>query len=113
MFDFHFGLGFMGALLRENKTSIEKLMKDLSENPFDTVPLIMHTSAKYAAKRLKLEFTLSVDDFTDILDDNGGLSAKGIEEFLTAFTNSMTEDVPKPKPVKRQAGRGKQKSLRS
>jgi len=102
----------MGTLLKENKTSIEQLMKDLSENPFDTVPLIMHTSAKYGAKRLNLEFTLSIDDFMDILDDNGGISAKGIEDFLTAFTNSMTKDVPKEKPVKRQT-RGKQKSLRS
>jgi hypothetical protein len=101
-FDFHFGLGFMGKLLEASDLGIDELMAQIGTNPFKVVPIIMHSSASYAAQRADKEFNLTVNDFIDILDDDGGIASAGVLKFLEAFTSSMTKDVPKNKTPKKQ-----------
>ena len=40
------------------------------------------------------EVDLKLHDFIDLLDDVGGVASDGVSLFLTAFTDSMTKDVP-------------------
>lgn len=104
-FEFHFGLGFLGELLDSLDMGIDEVMESINKNPFKTIPIIMHSSAKYSAKRNEKEFNYTIYDFIDYIDADGGIAAKSVDKFLTAFTNSMVKDVPKEeekKAVKRK-----------
>ena len=101
-FEFHFGLGFLGELLDDVGLGIDEIMESISKNPFKLVPIIMHSSAKYSAMRKGDEFKYTVYDFIDMIDADGGIGSKPVEKFLTAFTNSMTQDVPaEDEPIKK------------
>lgn len=94
-FEFHFGLGFLGNLIRKNGSSFEKVMEGIQKNPFLTVPEVMYESAQHAARRSKKEFKMSLEEFTDYIDDEGGITSPGVEQFLIGLTASMEKDVPK------------------
>jgi hypothetical protein len=94
-FGFHFGLGFMGVLLDDLNCSIDELMEGIQSNPFKFIPKLMHSSYSYNLKREGKEIELNIYDFTDFLDENGGIMSKTVNLFLEAFTSSMTKDVPK------------------
>ena len=68
---FHFGLGFLGELLDSLGFSIDELQLNIEKNPFKVIPKLMYTSYSY-----------------------GGVTSEGVSSFLTAFTDSMTKDVP-------------------
>jgi hypothetical protein len=102
-FEFHFGMGFLGELLSGLDLDISEMMAEVSKNPFKMIPIIMHGAAKYGAERKGKEFDYTVYDFIDFIDADGGITAKSVEKFLEAFTNSMTKDVPKEdEPIKKK-----------
>lgn len=93
-FDFRFGIGFLGRLLKHLDNDINGVLKEMTDNPFETIPIIMYTSAKYGFDRKGEECNCTVYDFIDFIDADGGIQAKSVEKFLKAFTDSITEDVP-------------------
>jgi len=94
-FDFHFGIGFLGKLLKHVDLDISEVLKEVSKNPFEMIPIIMYMSAKYGFERKGEECKYTVYNFIDFIDADGGIQSKSVEKFLQAFTNSMIEDVPK------------------
>ena len=94
-FNFWFGLGFFSNLRDNHGIGMEDIQKGLIENSFKLVPILMLEAAKYSAFRRKVSFKRTVFDFIDAIDDDGGISAPAYLEFIEAFTNSMTRDVPK------------------
>lgn len=96
-FEFHFGLGFFGDLKENQGVGIEQVQKELQENAFKLVPILMLEAAKYSAKRQGKEFNKTVYDFIDALDDDGGITSGAFIEFMEALTSSMTKDVPEDK----------------
>tara|TARA_R110002072_G_C7936410_1_gene532105 strand:+ start:181 stop:555 length:375 start_codon:yes stop_codon:yes gene_type:complete len=91
---FHFGLGFLGELLDNLGFSIDELQVNIEKNPFKVIPKIMHTSYAYNLERKGEQVDLKLYDFIDLLDTVGGVTYEGVSSFLSAFTNSMTKDVP-------------------
>ena len=91
---FHFGLGFLGELLDNLGFSIDSLQSNIEKNPFKVIPQLMHTSYAYNLTREGKEVDLKLYDFIDLLDSVGGVTSESVCVFLTAFTNSMTKDVP-------------------
>ena len=94
-FEFHFGLGFFGDLKDNQGIGMEEIQVALKENPFKLVPVLMLESAKYSALRRNIDFKCTKYTFIDAIDDDGGISSPAFLKFLTAFTDSMTKDVPK------------------
>ena len=91
---FHFGLGFLGELLDSLGCSIEDLDSNIKNNPFKVIPKLMYTSYSYNLERQGEEVDLKLYDFIDLLDNVGGVSSESVSKFLTAFTDSMTKNVP-------------------
>ena len=91
---FHFGLGFLGELLDNLGFSIDELQTNIEKNPFKVIPKLMHTSYVYNLEREGKDVELKLYDFIDLLDNVGGVTSEGVSLFLTAFTDSMTKDVP-------------------
>ena len=91
---FHFGLGFLGELLDNLGFSIDELQTNIEKNPFKVIPKLMHTSYVYNLEREDKDVELKLYDFIDLLDNVGGVTSEGVSLFLSAFTDSMTKDVP-------------------
>ena len=53
------------------------------------------------------DVVLKLYDFIDLLDSVGGVTSEGVSLFLTAFTDSMTKDVPVSKNKIPTAGKRK------
>jgi hypothetical protein len=102
--EFHFGLGFLGELLDSVEMGIDEVMEAIGKNPFKIIPIIMHSSASYNAKRKGEEFKYTIYSFIDLIDENGGIAGKPVQLFLEAFTNSMTQDVPKESEAPKKKG---------
>lgn len=100
---FHFGLGFMGELLESLDCSIDELMKKLDKNPFKIIPKLMYESHSYSCLRQGKESEYGIIEFTDLIDEDGGIMSEKTAKFLEAFTSSIVKDVPKEEvnPVKR------------
>ena len=105
--DFHFGLGFLGELLDSVEMGIDEVMQSIGKNPFKIIPIIMHSSASYSAKRKGADFDYTVYDFIDLIHDSGGIAGEPVQKFLEAFTNSMTKDVPKEVEAPKKKGLAK------
>ena len=54
----------------------------------------MYYSLLYSHNRTQKEFTLSMYDINDMIDENEGIGGKFWNEFKIAFNNSMYKDVP-------------------
>lgn len=93
-FDFKFGIGFLGRVLKKLDMDINGVLQEVSKNPFETIPVLMYESAKYGFDRKGEECEHTVYDFIDFIDADGGLQSKSVEKFLKAFTDSVTDDVP-------------------
>jgi len=98
-FDFRFGIGFLGKLLKRVDLDISEVLQEVSKNPFEMIPVIMYVSAKYGFERKGEEFEYTLYDFVDFIDADGGIQSKSVEKFLKAFTSSIIEDVPKEEGV--------------
>ena len=101
-FEFHFGLGFFGDLKDNQGIGIEEIQVRLSENPFKLVPVLMLEAAKYSAKRREAKVSFTEFTFVDAIDNDGGISSPAFIEFLNAFTDSMSKNVPKEKVTKKK-----------
>jgi len=89
--DFHFGIGFLNELLDGTGMKLE----DLGLQPDAVlIPKLMFYSLLYSHNRSQKEFTLSMYDVNDLIDENGGIGGKFWNEFKIAFNNSMYKDVP-------------------
>lgn len=93
--EFHFGLYFLGELLDELDMSFDEINERLSKNPFKFVPRLMFLSAKYAYTRKGEVIDFSEYTLVDWLEADGGFTNPNIENFLNAFTGSLSKDVPK------------------
>lgn len=91
---FKFGLGFLGKVLKEQDIDVNGLMENFHKNPFETVPLLMLESAKYYAVRHKEDFEMTIDDIIDLVDEEGGITSTIFKDFMEAFSNSISQDVP-------------------
>ena len=98
---FHFGLGFMGELLESLDCSIDELMKGIQKNPFKFIPKLMFEAHVYDCLRNETENKYTLYTLTDLIDEEGGVMSNNVSKFLQAFTDSITKNVPKEKPVKR------------
>lgn len=94
VYNFKFGLGFLGEILHELNIDVSELMAMVQKNPFYIVPRLMHGSAKYYALRNKEDYNFSVEHFVDLIDDDGGVASKGMLSFIEAFGKSIVKDVP-------------------
>lgn len=93
--EFHFGLYFLGELLDELDLSFDEINIRLNKNPFKFVPRLMYLSAKYAYTRKGEAIDFNEFKLVDWLEEDGGFTNPNIENFLNAFTNSLSKDVPK------------------
>lgn len=93
--DFSFGLGFLGELFEETDLSINEVVEKLNKNPFKMIPTLMYYSSAYALKRQGKEVDFTLYDFTDWIDESGGVGNPNTKIFLNAFTESMTKNIPK------------------
>jgi hypothetical protein len=91
---FHFGLGFLGELLDNSDITIESIESDIQNNPFKSIPKLMHTSYVYNLKRQEKASELNFFEFLDLLDSAGGINCEGALLFIDAFGKSMNKDVP-------------------
>jgi len=89
-----FGLGFLGELLENLDLSVFDIGEKLDKNPFKWIPVLMYESAKYTNEDLDL----TKDELINLLDSEDG--GKAMSEFLGAFVNSLSKDVPKQENVK-------------
>lgn len=106
-FEFRFGLWFFGELKDNHGIGMEEIQVRIKENPFKLVPVLMLEAAKYSAKRKGKKFNHTEFDFVDAIDDDGGISSDGFLEFIEAFTDSMTKDVPKEPVTKKKKNQRK------
>ena len=88
-FAFNIGVIFLGIYLQEKDTDLDTLFQNVVKNPFYYLPDLMYESAKYKTPKLKTTRA----DFLSLIDKEG-LQAGAINEFLTKFTQSLTQNVP-------------------
>ena len=95
--EFSFGLGYLGELLDETGKTLDEIVEAMRRNPFKTVPLMMHISAKYASESRGRDFDLTFSDFVELLENEGGINSDFAERFLKEFKKHITggKNVPK------------------
>lgn len=91
------GLGFLGNFIEETGIGVTEIGENLNRNPFKYVPLLLFHSTKTAGSEISLE------EVTELLDNNGGLGNDEVNRFLLAWTKSMTKDVPIEEADKEEA----------
>lgn len=97
---FYFGLGFLGNLLESENIAMTDIDDKIKENPFKWIPLIMFYSASFGFKR-KNEFApFDAFDVSEWIDEIG-MDSEVVTSFFTAFTLSLTKDVPENKDKKK------------
>jgi hypothetical protein len=89
--DFHFGIGFLSALLEGTKLNLTELGTQADEV---LLPKIMYYSRAYAMQRADLSVDFNMSDIFDLVDNNGGIAGEFWNSFSVAFSNSMSKDVP-------------------
>lgn len=94
---FHFGVGFVGAILDTMNIGFDEFQIKVAQNPFSMVPLMMHESHKLACLLDETEPTLTRFDVIRFIDANGGIAGEPVAKFLQGFRASQTRDVPAKK----------------
>ena len=94
--EFSFGLGFLGELLESTGKSMDEILTAMDKNPYRFIPLAMFHSTKYAYKRKGKDIDFDFYQFTDWIEQDGGLTDtnKSAIKFIEEFTNSLFKDVP-------------------
>lgn len=92
---FNFGLGFLGQFIEKSGIAFTELDTELEKNPFKVIPSLMYHSASYNSKRKGEDEPFTEYELIDIIDTLGGFDSNEVSQFLNAFTESMTKDVPK------------------
>lgn len=89
--DFHFGIGFINELLDGTGLRLDQMG---GQDDAVFVPKLMYYSLMYSAKRKGEEFTTTIFEINDLIDENGGIGGSFWNEFNLAFYESMNKDVP-------------------
>ena len=76
---------------------MSELSTELTENPFRTIPTAMYTAAEAAASRKGQKLDFDQAQFTDWLEESGGLATDTVDDFLNAFMDSLLKNVPAEK----------------
>jgi len=97
---FYFGLGFLGNLLESEKIDMTEIDAKIAQNPFKWIPLIMYYSYAFGFKRKNENPDADTYDFSEWIDEVG-MDGKAVTDFFTAFTQSLTKDVPEDKSKKK------------
>jgi hypothetical protein len=85
----HFGMGFVGELLEGTGKDLSEIGEALAKNPYKWAPEIIHRAMAYASQRDKKEFGVSLQEVTDWIDDEGGITSQVIEDSMKAFNDSL------------------------
>lgn len=93
---FHFGVGFIGAMLEVLDTDIKGFQTAVGKNPFKVVPMMMLEAHKLACWLDEAEPTLTKMDVVRFIDGDGGIPGPNVQKFLAAFGASQNKDTPKP-----------------
>lgn len=91
---FFFGLSFLGEFLEEHNIELSDVDERLTKNPFKFLPKLMYGSYKHNCERHDQKVAYKYYDFVDLIDNNGGLGSEVVNDFIVAFTNSLTKNVP-------------------
>lgn len=91
--EFHLGVGFLGELLEEQGCDITEMFKRIGNNIYKNLPILMESSARYALYRKGKEAKYKLEDFLDMID-NEGLNSPVLIDFMRHFNNSVNKDVP-------------------
>ena len=92
---FYFGLGFLGLFIEKTDSTLDTLEADIKNNPFKVLPLLMYYSLLYGYLREDETAPFTRFDVIDWMDDEGGVSGKGILEFMSGVSASMNPNLPK------------------
>jgi len=97
---FKFGLWVIGQIIDELNIGVEQFDEELQRNPIKSLTLLMYYSAFYNAIRKGEDADFNQLDVYDWIDETGGLGSETMVKFQTAFSESMTKDVPEVKGKK-------------
>lgn len=100
------GLGYLRYLDAEAGIKIEEI-DDLMKGAKSLigVPKLIYYSIKYNCKKSKVTFNFTEEDVFDWIDDDGGLASPSIVDFINAFTASLTVDLGKKTPQKKEVAK--------
>ena len=99
---FYFGLGFLGLFIEKTDSTLDTLEKDIQNNPFKVLPLLMYYSLLYGYLRKDETAPFTKYEVIDWMDDEGGVNGKGILEFMAGVSASMNPKLPKEKVKKKE-----------
>jgi len=100
--DFHFGIGFLGMFLDKNNIKVGDVLDFMKDNPFKAIPELMYCSLLFNYQRNGLTVDFDSWDVAEWIDEAGGINGLEVEQFSTAFLQSMTKDVPQSPEVKKK-----------
>lgn len=91
---FSFGLGFLGELIEYTGLDISQVLTKLETNPIKYIPEYMYYSNKYACESKGLEFTETIYDFKNHIENEKGIyTSESVKKFCKGFVKSLHKDV--------------------
>lgn len=99
---FYFGLGFLGLFIDKTSSNINTLEKDVQENPFKVLPLLMYYSLLYGCLRNDTTPNFTPFSVADWMDEEGGMQSKPVLDFMAGLSASMNAGLPVEKAVKKK-----------
>lgn len=98
------GIGFLKSVTDAKNISLDDLFKSVQgANAIFLIIELMYYSLAYNAKRKGEEFTNTLDDVMDWVDEEGGFASGTYNQFSEALGNSFKTDMGKDTPQKKVA----------
>lgn len=104
----HFGMGFMAMLLEKTSISADEIGEAIQKNPFKTTAEIIQCAMHYAHIRNGKEFSTTLYEIYDWVDNAGGFNCEAIKTVMTTLTASMqqgTEGIVEQSANPKKTGR--------
>jgi hypothetical protein len=92
--EFRLGIGFLNLLIDGTGKDLITLGQEVQTSAPTIVPKMMYHSLLYSYQRQNKEVDFSQEDIYDLIDENGSVQGAFWNDFLIAFTKSMSQDVP-------------------
>jgi hypothetical protein len=92
--EFRLGIGFLNLLIDGTGKDLITLGQEVQTSAPTIVPKMMYYSLLYSYQRQNKEVDFSQEDIYDLIDENGSVQGSFWNDFLIAFTKSMSQDVP-------------------
>jgi hypothetical protein len=92
--EFRLGIGFLNLLIDGTRKDLITLGQEVQTSAPTIVPKMMYYSLLYSYQRQNKEIDFSQEDIYDLIDENGSVQGSFWNDFLIAFTKSMSQDVP-------------------